>query len=114
MNRSAIDKSGPVDAANFDLRNTNPWLASYRSNTARGNGASEARWLARSSRLSAHGLRLWVAAVGPIVLRFLAAHRMNPSGSKRGPLPGNCIEAGRDRNCRMAVLVQRPPMGRLR
>jgi hypothetical protein len=114
MNRNAIDKSEHVDAANSDLRNTNPWLASYRSETARGNGASEARWVARSSGPSAHSLRLWVAAVVAIVLRYLAAHRINPSGSEERPLRDNRIQAGRDWNRRMAVLLQKLPMGRLR
>jgi outer membrane protein OmpA-like peptidoglycan-associated protein len=46
----------------MNLRNTNPWLATYKGAAAR-NGASEARRATRSSRPSARSVRLWAGAL---------------------------------------------------
>jgi hypothetical protein len=59
MNRNAIDESEHVAAGSSDLRNTNPWLASYGSGTVRS---------PRSSKPSLLDLRWWVAAGAAVLL----------------------------------------------
>lgn len=59
MNRTAIDESERITVENSDLRSTNPWLASYRSDAVRS---------PRPSRPAALSLRLWAVAGAAVVL----------------------------------------------
>jgi outer membrane protein OmpA-like peptidoglycan-associated protein len=78
MNGSGIDKSERLAAERSSLRNTNPWLASYRSDAVRS---------PRLARPAALSLRLWAGAgaVVALVLGISATEYVAAEGSRASP-----------------------------
>jgi outer membrane protein OmpA-like peptidoglycan-associated protein len=75
----------------MNLRNTNPWLASYWGAAAR-NGASEARWARRSSRpsaRSARSVRLWAGALVAVLSMIAITSTENVEAEAAGASPGH-------------------------
>jgi outer membrane protein OmpA-like peptidoglycan-associated protein len=87
MSRTAIDKNGLGEAESSDLRNTNPWLASYWGEAARNGVASEARWVRKSSRPSAPSVRLWAGALvaAPLMIATMPTEHVQAEVASASP-----------------------------